>query len=184
MKKEINVNDARRLINSGNLILVTTADNDKKNIATVAWHMPLSGEPPFIGIAVAKEHYTSELIMVSEEFTVNIPNWGLLEKSIYCGSVSGREKDKFADTGLTADVPVKLSESPRVAECIGAIECELYETREIGDHYLFVGQPVYAEAEEELLNEGETVWNPEKAGLIYHLGGKYFSKSGELAASE
>lgn len=182
MKKEIDLNEARRLINSGNLILVTSADDDKKNIATVAWHMPLSGEPPLIGIALAKEHYTSELIMVSEEFTINIPNWPILEKAIYCGNVSGKEKDKFADTGLTAEPPVKLVESPRIKECIGAIECDLYETIELGDHYLFVGQPVYAEAEEELFTEN--AWDSAKAELIYHLGGKNFTKSGERVVSE
>lgn len=182
MKKEINIEDARRLINAGNLILVTTADEEKKNVATIAWHMPLSSEPPLIGIALAKEHYTSELIMVSEEFTINIPNWPLLQKVIYCGSVSGREKDKFGDTGFTPEPPVKLVEAPRIKECIGAIECELYETKELGDHYLFIGQPVYAEAEEELFND--TVWDSAKAELICHLGGKYFFKSTERVASE
>lgn len=182
MKKEIGLEEARRLINSGNLILITTADEDKRNIATIAWHMPLSSEPPLIGIAVAKEHYTSELIMVSEEFTINIPNWPLLEKVIYCGSVSGKEKDKFGETGLTPEPPVKLVEAPRVKECIGAIECELYETKEIGDHYLFIGQPVYAEAEEELFTDN--AWDSAKAELIYHLGGKYFNKSSDRVASE
>lgn len=182
MKKEVNLLDARRLINSGNLILVSTADEDKKNIVTVAWHIPLSSEPPLIGIALAKEHYSSELIMVSEEFTINIPNWPLLEKAIYCGSVSGREKDKFAETGLTPEPPVKLAEAPRIKECIGAIECDLYETIELGDHYLFIGQPVYAEAEEELFNDN--AWDSAKAELIYHLSGKYFNKSSERIASE
>lgn len=182
MKKEIDLEAARRLINSGNLILVTTADEDKKNISTIAWHMPISIEPPYIGIAVAKEHYTSELIMVSEEFTINIPNWPLLEKAIYCGSVSGREADKFSQTGLTPEPPMKLTEAPRIKECIGAIECELYETKELGDHYLFIGQPVYAEVEEELFTD--EALDPGKSELIYHLGGKYFCKSGERVASE
>lgn len=182
MKKEIDLEGARRLITSGNLILVTTADEEKKNISTVAWHMPISVEPPYIGIAVAKEHYTSELIMVSEEFTINIPSWSLLEKTIYCGSVSGREADKFTQTGLTPEPPVKLTEAPRIKECIGAIECELYETKEIGDHYLFIGQPVYAEVEEELFSD--EAWDSTKGELIYHLGGKYFTKSGERVASE
>lgn len=182
MKKEIKIEDARRLINSGNLILVTTADEDKKNIATVAWHMPISGEPPLIGVALAKEHYTSELIMVSEEFTINIPNWTLLQKVIFCGSVTGREKDKFSDTGFTPEPPVKLVESPRIKECIGSIECDLYETLELGDHYLFIGQPVYAEAEEELFTDNS--WDSAKAELIYHLGGSHFSKSGERITSE
>lgn len=182
MKKEIDINDARKLINSGNLIMVTAADGENKNIAAIAWHAPVSSEPPLIGIAVAKEHYTSELILVSEEFTINIPNWGLLEKAIYCGGVSGKEEDKFKNTGLTSEPPMKLVESPRIKECIGNIECDLYETFELGDHYLFIGQPVYAEAEEELFVDN--AWDSAKAGLIYHLGGKYFTKSGDRIASE
>lgn len=182
MKKEIPISDARRLINSGNLILVTTADDGKQNIATAAWHMPMSVEPPLIGIALAKEHYSSELIMVSEEFTINIPSWSLLQKAIYCGSVSGREEDKFKNTGFTSEPPVKLVESPRIKECIGCIECDLFETFETGDHYVFVGQPVYADAEDELFTDN--AWDSVKSELIYHLSGKYFAKSGERTASE
>ncbi len=182
MKKAFNITEARRLINSGNLILVSTADEDKKNIATVAWNMPISAEPPLIGIALAKEHYTSELIMVSEEFTINIPNWLLLDKVVFCGSISGRGKDKFAASGLTPEPPVKLAEAPRIKECIGAIECELYETKELGDHYLFIGQPVYAEAAEELF--ADSAWDSGKSELIYHLGGKFFFKSGERTTAE
>jgi flavin reductase (DIM6/NTAB) family NADH-FMN oxidoreductase RutF len=182
MKKEINVQEARKLINSGGLVLVTAADGDNKNIATVAWHMPVSSEPPLIGVALAKEHYTSELILVSEEFTINIPNWAIMEKAIYCGSVSGRNENKFEKTGLTPEASVKLVESPRIKECIGNIECDLYETIDVGDHYLFIGQVVYAEAEEDIFTD--STWDSQKAELIYHLGGRYFTKSGERIASE
>lgn len=168
---------AKRLINSGNLILVTAADDDKRNVTPIAWHMPISSEPPFIAIALSKKHYISELIMVSEEFTINIPNWPLLDNVKYCGSHSGRDTDKFEDTGLTSEPPVKLLESPRIKECIGAIECELYETKEIGDHYIFIGQPIYAEADEKLFKDN--VWNPGKSELIYHFGGEHFQKIGK-----
>jgi len=144
--------------------------------------MPASVEPPLIGVALSKEHYTSELILVSEEFTINIPNWSLLEKAIFCGSMTGRNEDKFSKTGLTPEAPIKLVESPRIKECIGNIECDLYETIDVGDHYIFIGQVVSAEAEEELFTD--SAWESEKAELIYHLGGKYFTKSGERVASE
>jgi flavin reductase (DIM6/NTAB) family NADH-FMN oxidoreductase RutF len=180
MKKAISSEDARRLINAGNLILVSAADGDKKSIATIAWHMPVSSEPPLIAVALSKEHYTSELIMMSEEFTINIPSWPILDKVILCGNVSGRDKDKFAEAGLTDDSPAKLVESPRVKECIASIECELYETKELGDHYIFIGQPVYAEVEEDLF--ADNAWDSAASELIFHLGGKYFCKAGERVA--
>lgn len=177
MKREVVLDVANRLINSGNLVLITSADGDKKNICPVAWHMPISKYPFYIGIAVAKEHYTSELIMVSEEFTINVPTWDILDKVKLSASKSGKEVDKFELAGLTPESPMKLSEAPRIKECVAAIECELYQTVELGDHNMFIGQAVWVEVEEELFTDN--CWDTSKVKLIYHLGGKYFCKPQE-----
>jgi flavin reductase (DIM6/NTAB) family NADH-FMN oxidoreductase RutF len=175
MKVEVPISKANRLINSGNVILVTSHYKDRSSIITIAWHTPVSIKPPALVIAVGKERFSAELIKGSGEFIVNIPNWDLLEEMLYCGTHSGRDVDKFKETKLTPEKAVKLIKTPKIKECIGSIECSVIDAIEIGDHILFSGEVVYAEAEEDLFKDG--VWDTEKAGLIYHLGGNCFMKS-------
>lgn len=177
MKIEIPISKANRLINSGNVVLVTSHYKDKSNIITIAWQTPVSIKPPALAISIGKERFSLELIKKSGEFIVNIPNWDLLEPMLYCGTHSGRDVDKFKETGLTPEKAEKLINTPKIKECIGEIECSVIDAIEVGDHIVFLGEVLYAEAEESLFKDG--IWDTEKAGLIYHCGGTFFMKSTE-----
>ena len=175
MRKEVPLAKVNRLINSGNVIMVTSGYENRANIITLAWHLPISLKPPTIGIAVACQHYSAELIRKGKEFIINIPSWSLLDKVIWCGKHSGRSLDKFKEAQLTQEPAVKLAKTPRIAECLGSIECILSDYREIGDHYIFFGEAVYADADEEMFVND--IWDAARAELIYHLGGDFFMKS-------
>jgi len=178
MKKEISLSKVNRLINSGNLVLVTSCSKDKSNIITLAWHSPVSFKPPIIGISVAKSHFSSELILKSEEFIINIPDWTLLDKVIWCGKHSGRDFDKFKETNFTPEKAERLIRTSKIVECIGSIECYLRDYKDIGDHILFFGEAIYAEADsEKFVND---IWDTSQAELIYHLGANFFMKSTEF----
>ena len=177
MKKEVPLAKANRLINSGQVILVTSSYKDKANIITLAWNTPLSHKPPLVGISVAKTHLSSELIIKSEEFIVNVPPVELLKQTIYCGTHSGREIDKFKEADLTAGRAKRLIKTPLIEECIGSLECYLRDVKEVGDHNLFIGEVICAQVEEDFFDE---VWKTDKVKLIYHLGGKFFTESGKL----
>jgi len=176
MKLAVPISKANRLINSGNVILVSAQYRDKANIITIAWHCPVSSQPPALAIAVGKSRFSAELIKKSGEFIVNIPSWSLFDAMLYCGTHSGRDVAKFPKTKLTPEKPVKLLRPPRIKECIGSIECALIDTKAIGDHIIFLGEVIYAEAEADLFKDG--IWDTGKAELIYHLGGDRFMKSG------
>uniref|UniRef100_A0A7C1NBX7 Flavin reductase family protein n=1 Tax=candidate division WOR-3 bacterium TaxID=2052148 RepID=A0A7C1NBX7_UNCW3 len=179
MKVEVQASQANRLINSGNVVMVSCAHQDRSSIITIAWHCPVSFKPPALAIAVGKSRFSAELIQKSGEFVVNIPDWNLFDAMLYCGTRSGRDEDKFAGAKLTPEKAVKLLRAPKIRECIGAIECSLIDRVEVGDHYLFLGEVVYAEVEEELWTDGS--WKPETAQLIYHLGGSRFMKPGPVS---
>ena len=176
MKIEIPKSNATRLINQGGVILVSSCYKDKQNIITLAWHTPISKNPPLIGIAIAKTHVSFELIKKSGEFIVNVPSVDLLKQSIYCGSIHGDKVDKFKEAKLTPKKANKLIKAPLIDECIGHIECYLRDIKDIGDHGLFIGEVIGASAEEDLFNE---TWQIDKTKLLFHLGGKYFTNSGE-----
>ncbi len=172
MKVEIPKEKANRLINSGQVILVTSAYKDKANIITLAWNSPLSHKPPLLGISVAKSHLTSEFIQKSQEFIVNVPDLELLESVIFCGKHSGREVDKFKETKLTPQKANRLIKTPLIQECVGHLECALRDIREVGDHFLFIAEVIFASAEEQFFKE---TWQPDKVKLIFHLGGTSFT---------
>lgn len=175
MKIEINKQNAIRLINCSPVILVTSSYKDKTNITTCAWSMPLSKNPALLALSLAKKHFSSELIKASSQFIVNIPEFKLLDKVMFCGSVSGRDIDKFKEAKLTIEKAHSLAKVPKIAECIAFLECSLVDVKEMGDHYLFMGEIIYAEAENSLFVND--FWDTNKAELIFHLGSKFFFKS-------
>ena len=177
MKREVPPEKATRLLSSGNVIMVTSAYKDKTNIITLAWKTPLSHKPPLVGISIAKSHFSCELIEKSEEFIINVPDLALLDKVVFCGRVSGRDVDKFKETRLTPLKANRLIKIPLISECIGNLEVTLRDIREIGDHKFFVGEIIYAQAEEGLFDQN---WNVDKTRLIYHLGGSFFTSSDKM----
>jgi len=172
MKKEISLNKVNRLINCGQIILVSSAYKDKHTIITLAWNMPISHKPALLGISIAKSHFSNELIRKSGEFIVNIPTIDLLDKVIYCGTHSGYDVDKFAETNLRSKKANRLINTPLIEDCIGNIECYVRDIREVGDHSLFIAEAIHASAEDGMFDE---IWNIDKAKLIFHLGGKTFT---------
>ena len=177
MKVEIPRDTATRLLSSGNVILVSSAYKDKTNIIALAWKTPLSHKPPLVGVSIAKSHFSRELIEKSQEFIINVPDLSLLEKVIFCGKVSGKDVDKFKETKLTPLKANRLIKTPLISECIGNLECYLRDIREFGDHKFFVGEIIYAQAEENLF---EQTWNVNNTRLIYHLGSSFFTSSDKM----
>ncbi|MDD5291762.1 MAG: flavin reductase family protein [Candidatus Omnitrophica bacterium] len=176
MKIEVPKSKASRLVNPGEVILVSSAYKDKSNIITLAWHMPISKDPALLGIAVAKSHFSYELIKESEEFIINIPGFDILKEVIFCGSTTGRKADKFKESNLSAAKAERLIKTPVIKECLGHIECSLSDVKDIGDHGLFIGEVIYAAAEKDLFGEA---WHIDKAKLIFHFGGALFTTNAE-----
>jgi flavin reductase (DIM6/NTAB) family NADH-FMN oxidoreductase RutF len=83
---------------------------------------------------------------------VNLPTVGLVEKVDRCGTVSGRDVDKFATIGLTP-LPASVVKPPLIAECPINVECVVRDVIEMGDHDTFVGEVVAVHADQELLDE-------------------------------
>ncbi|MFC1645950.1 flavin reductase family protein [Candidatus Omnitrophota bacterium] len=177
MKIEVPKSNATRLINPGGVILVSSCYKDKANIITLAWHTPISKNPALVGVAIAKSHFSYDLIKKSGEFIINIPDVNLLKQTIVCGSISGERVDKFKESGLTPEKSDKLIKTPRIKECIGHIECYLRDIKEIGDHGMFIGEIIFASAQEGLFDE---TWQVDKAKLLFHLGGKFFTSSSQV----
>ena len=63
------------------------------------------------------------------------------EKAIICGSISGRDKDKFELTKLEKEKS-KIVKSSLIKESPISFECKMEFMEKFGDHWLIVGRVV------------------------------------------
>jgi len=176
MRRNLSEHDARRLLVCGPLVLVTTTWRNSDDVMPAAWSMPLSADPPFVGVAVHPSRHTHDMIRFSEEFALNIPGPRLLNHCQYFGTTSGRDLDKLELSKLPTfrarKVNTKLLEG-----CVAYIECGVEDALRIGDHTLFVGRVVAVSADEEAYAELWTLSEDEEKPLHY-LGGDWYATLG------
>jgi flavin reductase (DIM6/NTAB) family NADH-FMN oxidoreductase RutF len=150
MKKSIG---AKTLVYPTPVFVVGTYDkNGKPNVMTAAWGGICCSKPPCVAVSLRKPRYSYENIIERKAFTVNIAPEKYVKESDYFGIASGRNKDKFAASGLT---PVKsgVVDAPFIKEFPFALECNVLHTIEIGVHIQFIGEIVDIQADEEMLND-------------------------------
>jgi flavin reductase (DIM6/NTAB) family NADH-FMN oxidoreductase RutF len=99
-----------------------------------------------VAVSLRKATYTYGNLVERKAFTISIPSEEQAKYADYFGSVSGRDKNKFAVTHLT---PVKseLVDAPYVGEFPMVVECKLVNHFELGLHTLFVGQVLDVKAD-------------------------------------
>ncbi|UCF09442.1 MAG: flavin reductase family protein [Candidatus Bipolaricaulota bacterium] len=133
--------------------VVGTYDADgKANIMTAAWAGICCSKPPSVCVSLREATYTYQSIVDRGAFTVNLPTVEQAVAADYAGIATGREADKFAVAGLTAERAGEV-DAPIVAELPLNVECKLIHTLKIGLHTLFVGEIVDVQADEEILGE-------------------------------
>lgn len=173
-KEELNVNpsSAYKLLHPMHTVLVSCTGKDgEPNIITLAWVMPTSIDPPLVAIGIRPERHSHRLIEETREFVINIPTMKTLKETLFCGRRSGRNYDKFKETGLTP-LPAKKVKSPIIKECVAHLECKLHSQFTTGDHTIFIGKIVEAYADKEMFTQK---YDLEKAKMIFHLSGNDFA---------
>ena len=159
MKKEVQLNKAKWLVEPGCVVLVTSGTMQNPNVMTFSWQTPVNNaDPCLILLAISHVRYSYELIKQNHELVINIPGEELLEQTDLVGQGTGRDRDKFAESGLTP-VAAGMVEPPLIEECAGHLECRLVETFKMQSHDLLICQVVRALAEEDFF-DGR--WIPEK----------------------
>ncbi|MBD3189658.1 MAG: flavin reductase family protein [Candidatus Heimdallarchaeota archaeon] len=125
------------------MLISSLGEDNSPNIMAVAWIIPVSVKPPLLVMSIRPERYSYELIETSKEFIVNIPDYQLVKKVLFCGRRTGRKHNKFSELGLTPDA-AQIVKAPIIKECIGHLECKVKEILKRGDHNLIFGEIVTA----------------------------------------
>jgi flavin reductase (DIM6/NTAB) family NADH-FMN oxidoreductase RutF len=148
-------------------------DGFKSNIITIAWTGSVCSDPPMLSISVRPERYSYGIIQATQEFVVNIPSLAQAYATDWCGMKSGRNVDKFAETGLTPAQALKVR-CPIVRECPINIECKVKQSLNLGSHTLFLAEVLAVQVSSNLL-DAKGKLRLEKAGLFAFAVGQYFA---------
>ena len=76
--------------------------------------------------------FTLQNIEATGEFAVCVPDEGMHDACMSCGTLSGRDLDKFAENDLTI-APAKTVRAPLIAECVRFYECKVVHVNDLVD---------------------------------------------------
>ncbi len=161
----------RLLVGPTPAALIACGDGNKQNIITLAWVGVVNSSPPMVSISVRPDRYSYEMIKRAGEFTINIPREEQVDIVDGCGTLSGRDLDKFEHFDLTA-VSGILSYAPMIEECPISMECSLKHSLELESHTVFIGQVISAYVEESVLDEKGAV-DFERCRILGFCSGNY-----------
>ena len=135
------------------LLVGTYGPDGKPNLMTAAWGGICCGEPPCVAVSLREATLTYHNILHAQAFTIGIPSRNFVEAADYIGMVSGRDHDKFRDTGLTPIRSDKVN-APLAAELPYSLECRLFQHHKLGLHTIFIGEILGIQADESVLGPG------------------------------
>lgn len=121
------------------LFVLTAKDGDKDNGCITNTVMQVTDATKRIAIAVNKANYTHDMIKKTGEFNVSVLTTEAPFKLFkQFGFQSGRDVDKFAESGVSARTVNGISYVPEYANAV--ISGKVVETQEYDTHTLFVAE--------------------------------------------
>ncbi len=118
-------------------LLLCSVDNDgNPNAMAIGWgHIGILWGKPSFEILVRPSRYTFNNIENTDEFAICVPTDDMKEKTLHCGSVSGREHDKFKECNFTR-VDAENIDVPLIGECQIFYECRVVHKTDMVDAHI------------------------------------------------
>ncbi|OWQ47928.1 flavin reductase [Roseateles noduli] len=142
-KRDFPVEQVRRYLEPGPIVLVSSRWRGRDNVMTMGWHLVMEFSPSLIGCVISSANHSHEMIRRSRECVINLPTTALTDTVVRVGNCSGAEVDKFEAFGLTRQ-PAGQVEAPLIGECHAAFECRLHDTALIKRYDFFIFEVVKA----------------------------------------
>ncbi len=128
------------------------------NVMVASWGFVgvMWGKKVFVA-PVRDSRYTKVMLDKTGEFTVSVPAAGTMKKEIaFCGSKSGREYDKWAETGMKKKA-AKVVGTCLVEGCERYFECRVLGVLPMGDMDLSAVEEWYPTGDKHNFYFGEIV---------------------------
>jgi flavin reductase (DIM6/NTAB) family NADH-FMN oxidoreductase RutF len=162
------------------VVMVSCAEEEKYNIITVAWTGTVCTNPPMLSISVRPERFSYGMIARTKEFVVNLTTKTLARACDYCGVKSGRDVDKFKETGLSA-APAAYVRAPLIVQSPVNMECRVKEILHLGSHDMFLSEVLGVHVDKKYL-ENNGKFDLSRAEPVVYSHGEYY-RLGELLGS-
>jgi len=119
--------------------------------SAAGWVSRVNFDPPLIAVSLSRDHHTSRGIDENGTFSLCFPGRNLVEKTDYCGLVSGKDVDK---SGVFTTYMGDTGTAPMIEECRFCLELRVNNTMELPGDNVYVGEIVSAFADETMLVKG------------------------------
>lgn len=153
-------------------VIVTCGSMEKPNAMTVAWTGIICSDPPKTYISLRKERFSYDIIKESGEFVINLVNKKLCVSADYCGIMSGRNTDKFADMHFEK-LPAKNVKCPVIGQSPLSLECRVTDVIPLGSHDMFLADILNFDVDSQYVDESGKI-NLDRAMLVAYSHGEYF----------
>jgi flavin reductase (DIM6/NTAB) family NADH-FMN oxidoreductase RutF len=174
--KKVNIAPNRFLMTTPVVLLSCWGRESKPNAITIAWTGVLCSDPPIVYAAIRPSRYTHSLLKVNGDFVINLPPEGLVREVDLCGVVSGREEDKLALCGLTAE-PAERVNAPLISECPVNLECRVRNTMPLGAHEVFIADVVGLLVDEDKVVGTDRVADDLFSPIVYATGPRHYHRT-------
>lgn len=155
--------------------LVTCGGNREEwNMLTVAWTGTICTDPAMLYISVRPERASYPLLEKQMEFTLNLTTVAMAHATDWAGVRSGRDYDKWKETGLTP-IPGEMVSSPTIEQSPLSIECRVKEIVKLGSHNMLIADVLCIRADDRYIDPQTGAFSLQKAGLLVYAHGGYFS---------
>lgn len=154
------------------VMLSCRCPGERANLITLAWAGTINSEPPMLSVSVRPSRHSFDLLRRSGEFVINLVDRPLARACDFCGIRSGRDCDKFAETGLHPLKVEGVEDAPAVAEAPLSLSCKIRQEIPLGSHHLFLAEITACRVREDLLDEKGKL-HLEEASLVAYAHGQY-----------
>ncbi len=168
-KYDFPVEQIRRYLEPGPVVLISSALGEERNIMTLGWHTVMEFSPSLVGCIISAGNHSFSMIRESAECVINLPTVELADRVAMIGNCSGEDKDKFAEFSLTEVASQKVN-APAIDECYAHFECRLYDDVLVEKYNFFIFEVVHARVKRE----------PEWPETLHYAGAGLFRTDGKV----
>lgn len=147
---------------------------EEYNMLTVAWTGTVCSDPPMCYISVRPERHSYDIIHRTGEFVINLTTEKLARAADWCGVRSGRDFDKFHETGLTPGKALHVA-APIVEEAPVNIECRVKQVVPLGSHDMFIAEVAGVQVDAAYIDPQSGKFCLKQARPIVYSHGEYFA---------